>query len=499
MLAPKFLLIAATVLATMVTAKPLPGGGGTTTTTTTTSSSSSIASSTSTSTASSVSSTSTASSTTKSTTSTSSSISSSTRTTSTTTASSSTTAATVPTPTFVGKMSLTNVAFVKIVANADTTSDLYLSTFTGNPFSSDAGYFIPAIGSKLATFNATTATKIGGSITWPNEMSLAPASVFGKDGVLAAGGFLVTGHTNGGISYSTKTDATTPGAWKTLWSNSNGYFYHRAIVMDVDGDGLPDILSARATKPLLGSGSGSMVYLTPNNRSNPTGAWTEHVVGPHMDTFFTVADLNGDGIPEIISAEYWGSALTVISVKDPKAGLFSNATNLIYNVLDTTGIGHAFDVEIVDLNGDGKKEILVTNHQGSSDTPTGSVYAYEIPADITAPAASWTKHTLATNFPVLQSGTNQAAPGAAHTFHPKVGATDKPSIVVAGDGAQKAYLLTPNSQATSDWTYTLSVLHDCVNTVGGINVGDVNGDGFVEIFIPCYDDGHLVSYSYGKF
>ncbi|KAJ3285097.1 hypothetical protein HDU76_008186 [Blyttiomyces sp. JEL0837] len=300
-------------------------------------------------------------------------------------------------------MSCTNVAFAKIVPNQDSTSDLYLSTFTGNPFASDSGYMMPNIGDNLKTFNATTATKIGGSITWPNEMTVAPASLFGAPGVLAAGGFLVPGR---------------------------------------------------------------------------------------------IEDLNGDGIPEIISAEYWGSALTIISTTDP-SGSFVNSSNLVYNIIDSN-IGHAFDVEIVDLNNDGKEDILVTNHQGTSDSPAGSVYAYEVPSDITAPASSWTKHTLATNFPVLQSGSNQAAPGAAHTFHPKVGSTTKPSIIVAGDGAQKAYLLEPNSEDLNDWNYTNWVLHDCVNTVGGINVGDVNGDGFVEIFVPCYDDGHLVAYSYGQ-
>jgi hypothetical protein len=33
----------------------------------------------------------------------------------------------------------------------------------------------------------------------------------------------------------------------------------------------------------------------------------------------------------------------------------------------------------------------------------------------------------------------------------------------------------------------VSALHHCKNTVGGTAVGDVNGDGFAEVFVPCYD------------
>ncbi|KAJ3342776.1 hypothetical protein HDU91_000488, partial [Kappamyces sp. JEL0680] len=74
--------------------------------------------------------------------------------------------------------------------------------------------------------------------------------------------------------------------------------------------------------------------------------------------------------------------------------------------------------------------------------------------------------------------------------------TGKPNVVVAGDASQIAYVLVPNSDSPSDWTYTKTVVHDCKATVGGIAVGDLNGDGKVELVIPCYDSSTLVTYSY---
>ncbi len=46
-----------------------------------------------------------------------------------------------------------------------------------------------------------------------------------------------------------------------LSSPSTGYFYHKADWYDVDGDGLLDLITARATKPLFGSGSGELLWL----------------------------------------------------------------------------------------------------------------------------------------------------------------------------------------------------------------------------------------------
>jgi hypothetical protein len=289
-------------------------------------------------------------------------------------------------PKLIGKIALSNVGFASVITNADNTKNLHLSTFTG--FGSDAGYYIPNVGSTLANFSAVKPTKIGGSVVWPNEVEYAPASAFGQEGVLASGGFLVPGKGNGGIFYSAR-NGTSQGNWVPLYKSSNGFFYHRAIVADVDKDGVPDILTAKATKPLIGAGYGSLTYLKAKDPKNPLAGFNEISLGPHADTFFRFEDINGDGIPEIISTEYWGSLLTLITTKDPN-GSFGDPSKLAYNIIDPN-VGKAFDIEIVDLNGDGKKDLLVTNHQGSSDKPTGEVYAYEIPDDITLPSSAWKK------------------------------------------------------------------------------------------------------------
>ena len=114
-------------------------------------------------------------------------------------------------------------------------------------------------------------------------MKYAPSSLFGEEGVVAAGGFLVPGKSNGGIWYSPRNKDNVQGSWVPLYKDNHGYFYHRIFVMDVDGDGQDDILSCRATKPMLGGGKGDMVYFTPNDRKKPLGPWTQTVIGAHCD------------------------------------------------------------------------------------------------------------------------------------------------------------------------------------------------------------------------
>lgn len=109
-------------------------------------------------------------------------------------------------------------------------------------------------------------------------------------------------------------------------------------------------------------------------------------------------------------------------------------------------------------------------------------------------------------------------------------------IVVAGDGSQGAYILSPDSEQPDDWSYTLQEVRkvtregrgpqseskrakrgdgtalalttpslpfallpqflDCHATVGQLAVGDADGDGWTDVFVPCYDSGIVHHYSF---
>ena len=382
----------------------------------------------------------------------------------------------------LGTMALSDAGFAAVLEQ-DGKNSLFVSSFAA--FGSDAGYRINDI-ADLTTkgMSGMTATKIGGSVTWPNDITAAPNNIFGSDGIIVGGGFLVPGKSNGGIYFSASANGASAD-WIELYAKS-GWFYHRVLFADIDNDGKQEMISCRAEKGVFSGASTMLVTLKPADATKPTGSWVETEIGPGCDALFTVADLNGDGIPEVIAASYFTSELNLFTANGS-----SWATGVTMTTLDST-VGAAFDVQVVDVNGDGKVDLLISNHQGDG---SGGVYAYEIPADITNPKA-YTRHTLASGFPVTESGFNQAAPGSATAFYPTPAhKSGPPYIALAGDAAQIAYILVPGTTA---WSYTTTELYNCGCTVGKLAVADVNNDGYMEIIVPCYDNGVLAAFTFGK-
>ncbi|KAH8666838.1 hypothetical protein BX600DRAFT_549836 [Xylariales sp. PMI_506] len=389
--------------------------------------------------------------------------------------------ASIPTK-FLGQLKISDAGFAEVIPQAGTNT-LFVSAF------SLFGNYVYRI-NNIATvgevgLNKLTATEIPGNIVWPNDITQAPASIFGKEGIVIAGGFLVPFETNGGIWYSANTGTTSGELTKIV--SATGWWYHRVFFVDIDGDGTEEMVSCRADAPIIGKDETMLVVFKLKNPSDPTGEWVETEIGPGCDALFTIADLDGDGIPEIIAPSYFTETLNLFHSKTG----FTSAADVQTITLDTT-IGAAFDAQVVDINGDGKVDLLVSNQEGDG---TGSVYAYEIPADITN-AKAWTRHTLAKNFPVNQFGINQGAPGSPKAFYPTPAATKAagaPYIALSGDASQNAYVLVPGA---TEWTYTTTILHDCDSTVGQLAVSDVDGDGYAEIIVPCYDKGYIVGYTF---
>ncbi|KAI0174838.1 hypothetical protein BJ166DRAFT_606773 [Pestalotiopsis sp. NC0098] len=396
----------------------------------------------------------------------------------------------------LGTLSLSHAGFAEVISQGGEDA-LFVSSFGLLGDSVHRINDISTVGS--VGLGKLTATKIGGSITWPNDITVAPAEVFGAEGVLVGGGFLVPTKTNGGIWYSANTAAGRSASWVQLIEQS-GWWYHRVLFADMDGDGVLDMVSCRADQPLIGATKTMLVILKPKDASKPTGEWVETEIGAGCDALFTVADLDGDGFPvfdkkadmqtlhaEVIAPSYFTEKLNVFHSKTG----FADPSDVQTVTIDST-VGAAFDAQYVDVNGDGKKDLLVSNHQGDG---TGGVYAYEVPDDVTA-AKSYVRHTLAAGFPVTQRGLQQAAPGSPRAFFPTPASVDAgvPYIVLAGDAAQRAYVLIPG---TTEWSYKTTYLHDCGCTVGQVSAADLDGDGASEtIIIPCYDDGVLAAYTF---
>lgn len=186
----------------------------------------------------------------------------------------------------------------------------------------------------------------------------------------------------------------------------NGWFYHRAVLKDVDGDGLLDVVvrdgggglcsgdrgpplpcvpcpaalvqAARATKPLLGAEGGELVWLRQPPGPSPLAPsalpWAEaplYNASFAPDVFFRLTALRAseESDEQCVYASFFtggGLGLLVCPGCGPGGGHTWSETDRLVQVTLDRAIGPSFDVQVVDLNADGRLD-LVRKGGGSPD------------------------------------------------------------------------------------------------------------------------------------
>lgn len=387
----------------------------------------------------------------------------------------------------LGKISVEDPAFVRVLQCSYSPPSLWITHFSAlTPGEVLTVFNLSAF---YDNFSAAKAQLLSADFKWPNLISIAPAEI--GEYLVVPDGFLVPLKQTGGlylleIQCNGTTHSKTMADSKPirLTSPKLSWFYHMVVWRDMNGDGLLDIVTARAHDPLIGKPSGQLLWLE-QPKSNPLDnvPWTEHPLVDGPETVFILTDLDPtDDRYEVIAPQFFTEHLGLY--------VFGSKNNtLLYSRYIDESIGPAYMVEMVDLNNDGSDDLLVTNHVGEKG---GSVFGYEIPLDIVN--GQFKRHTLATDFPVTESGSHQAAPGFAYSFKPHSSYVGKPYILVAGDGSQKAYLLTPTDV---DFSYNKTVIISVSGVVGSIGYGNIVGKNeWTEFFVPDYDENWIYGYTF---
>lgn len=381
---------------------------------------------------------------------------------------------TMAAPKLKGEFSVKSPAFLSLLPGLNPgEKDLYISSFGIG--GGDSVLQVPLHEGSLGELSSWKVAKLSSKLIWPNEVTEVPESVFGPHKISVGTGFLVPGRSTGSVEIIDRTD----GSVLTISHKKDGYFYHRVLWHDMNGDGRLDAVTARGKKGMLGGSDGELLWLEQPADPKAPGAWVEHVIAKGPDVNFILADLDGNGSTEIIATQFFGKKLSLH---------WQDNGSWVSKTLDDT-LGAAFDLELVDLNGDGHLDLLVSNHEGSADK--AAIYGYEIPA---APREdAWTRHTLLSGIKTEKGGFNQASPGSAFAVQPNLKKSlSKPWILAGGDGSTKVHLLLPQAK---DWEYKEVIIQDTGSTIGTIAVGDVDNDGIQELFVPAYDINKVFVYS----
>lgn len=133
-----------------------------------------------------------------------------------------------------------------------------------------------------------------------------------------------------------------------ITAKKNNYFYHAGEWVDLNGDGLKDLITARSNAK---SGHGELLWLEhPQGGLDSGEYWTEHVLGNIADVNFEVVELpEYENEVVVFAAHFFDEALRMNRISTIDGSLVGSKT------IDDSLILSAYNVSMVDLNGDGSR------------------------------------------------------------------------------------------------------------------------------------------------
>merc|ERR1712228_94469 len=325
------------------------------------------------------------------------------------------------------------------------------------------------------------------TLTWPNFVYVSEPGIFAAETTLIVhDGFLVPTHTNGGV-YALLLNNSRSTKLIRLIPKTKDCYYHNSTQIDMNGDGKLDLLIAQTCqKSHVNTGKLLWIEQPQSNPETPE-SWKIHYLCDGPDVLIETEQLNETTII-VYAAQFFSNALKYYYLRIGDATPYIVDTNGI--IIDDS-IGPVYDVKIVDMFKNGKRQLLVNDHDANASI--NGVWLYEYPSDWPE-SNDFVKHQIASGFNTT-GGVGVGAPGFAVPFdlNVELDVHTPFKLGVAGDGNFISWELSLKDE--SSFTYDKKVIRSVGGTTGIIAFGDVDGDGYTEAFVPYYENGIIYVYT----
>ncbi|MGQ0501926.1 MAG: FG-GAP-like repeat-containing protein [Panacagrimonas sp.] len=232
-------------------------------------------------------------------------------------------------------------------------------------------------------------------------------------------------------------------------------------VGDVNGDGRPDLAVANAN-----SNNVSVLLNTAGPGDPLSYADAVHFAVGNAPIAVAIADVNGDGRPDLATANFSGNNVSVLlNMTDP------GATAPVYAIASSFPVGFSpASVAIGDVNGDGRPDLATAN----ANTSNVSVLL-----NSTAPGDASLGYAAAANFAV-GNFPYSVAMGDVNGD----GRADL-AVAIAGN-ANVSVLLNTTAPGDISPSYTNAMNFPAGDNPRAVAMGDVNGDGRVDLAVANF-------------